>query len=133
MIIQAVRDALDGLGIGVYDNDATEADNSWYVLLVGGMPGRGREEDVCGRSFQADLIVRAVGVDAGHARDILAATRQRLRGLHAVSQSHALAFHWDGTPRAPVVERVVRNETTDTNSVFIDDEYTVLGEPYEGR
>lgn len=119
-MFDVVASLLSGLGISVFDSDATETTVDHYVLIM--FPGltRSREESIaCGG--QVDLIVRSVGVTPEHARRIQQATRKRLRGAH----TGEWAFHWDGSPRPLQVERNVRIAGTNTALAWVDDEYTV--------
>jgi len=127
-VIDAIEHALDGLGLKVYDSDATEATEPFYLLVVAPEIDRHSQEDIAGTAGAVHLIARAVGVDPGHARMILRAVRERLRNLQTVSNGVRWSFHWDGSPRPVQVERVVRAGETDTNYCWIDDEYTVLTE-----
>lgn len=113
----------------VFDSDATEATGYPYVLILGATPSRGSEEDVAVVSSQSSIIVRAVGISAEHARAVLMRTRGRLRGQSGSSNGYLWSFQWDGAPRPTQIERLVRAGETDTNVAFIDDEYTVYGEP----
>lgn len=127
-MINAIRAALADLdGLEVFDSDATEATQPYYVLVIAPAIDRSGEDPVAGGGA-VDAIVRAVGVDPAHARTILAATRERLRNLQTVSNGYRWSFYWDGSPRPVQVERVVRAVETDTNYCWIDDEYTVFVE-----
>ena len=126
-MIEVIETALADLDIRLYDSDATEAVEDYYVLLVAPSVGRGFQDTLAGGGA-INLIVRAVGIDPGHARLILAETRKRLRGLHAQQGGTRFAFHWDGCPRPVQVERIVRSDGTDTNMCWLDDEYTVFME-----
>ena len=127
-MIDAIRVALSDLdGLRVYDSDATEAVEPYYVLVVAPSVSRS-DNDSLAAGGAVDLIVRAVGVTPAHARTILAATRDRLRNLATVSNSVRWSFQWDGCPRPVQVERVVRSGATDTNVAWLDDEYTVFVE-----
>lgn len=127
-MIDAIRAAVADLeGLQVFDSDATEATTPYYLLVLA--PGIGRSsEDALACGGAVPVIVRAVGVDPGHARMILAASRDRLRNLQTVSNGMRWSFHFDGSPRPVQVERVVRAGETDTNFCWLDDEYTVFTE-----
>ena len=126
-MIDAIRTALEPLNVQVYDSDATEATEPYYVLVIAPDVSRSSEDTIVGGGA-VNLIVRAVGAFPAHARHVLAETRALLRNRAAVSNGRRWSFHWDGSPRPVQVERVVREGATDTNYCWLDDEYTVYVE-----
>ena len=128
-MIDAIRTALAGEPFKVWDGDATPATEYPYVLVLGATPSRGREEDVAACSSQSNVIIRAVGLSAAHARAALLLARARLRGLHAESDGVRWAFKFDSCPRHAQVDRSFIEPVSESHPVFIDDEYTVYGTP----
>ncbi|MGJ9505389.1 hypothetical protein ACX3T3_05510 [Actinotignum schaalii] len=125
-LFDAIKKQLDFLQLKVYDGDATEAAGPPYVIIDYALATRSDEEPVEGAPTRADVTVRAVGVNAQQARTLLEACRRLLRG-HTVEGEYArYSFQLDGCPRGVVVDRTVRNRATDTNLVFVDDEYSVF-------
>lgn len=125
MIIEAVKKILAPLNIEIFDSDATGAKTNGYILVLGATPSRGEEESLTTESGQSGIIVRAVGVDARHARTVLLKTRELLFGKMVQLPQAWVSFQFDGCPRPAQIDRILPETTTNTNRVFIDDEYTV--------
>lgn len=128
MIIEAVRQALQELPVEIFDEDATGATVDHYILVLGATISRGREEDLGGQDAQSDLIIRAVGVNARHARKILILARERLARARVETAAGWVSFRFDSCPRSAQVDTVKPAAGTNTNRVFVDDEYTVFCE-----
>lgn len=110
-------------GVDVFDSDATGATVYPYVLVLSTTHDRGREAVISGEGVTDRVIVRAVGVRAEQARRLLLWVRKQLGSLNLTRGGVNLQMRFVGSPRPPQVDRTIMLEASNTNPVFIDDEY----------
>lgn len=125
-MIETIREQLKPTGWKVVDTDAT-GQSLPYFLIIGSIGDRGNMDGLCGRSFQDQVIVRACGFTPGQVRRALDYSRQYLAGYQTATDSHYLAFQRTGS-RQVMVDREVTLEN-DAHPCWVDDEYTIYGEP----
>lgn len=107
----------------VFDTDATGAVVYPYVLVLSTAHDRDREAVISDGGATDRVTLRAVGVRAEQARRTLLQARKQLAGLNLTRDGLNLQLRWAGSPRPPQVDRTIMLEDSNTNPVFIDDEY----------
>lgn len=107
----------------VFDTDATGATVYPYVLVLSTTHDRDREAVISDGGATDRVTLRAVGVRAEQARRTLLQARKQLVGLNLTRDGVNLQLRWSGSPRPPQVDRTIMLEDSNTNPVFIDDEY----------
>ncbi|WP_461004716.1 hypothetical protein [Trueperella pyogenes] len=109
--------------VDIFDSDATGAATYPYVLVLSTTNDRGREAVISGEGVADRVIVRVVGVQAEQARRLLLWVRKQLGSLNLTRDGVNLQMRFAGSPRPPQVDRTIMLENSNTNPVFIDDEY----------